>query len=288
MDPTNNKELINEKQVGETVTKEEEENYGKEYEFEEEFEDEDYYYEDYEERLSSGTNSFNSSGQTKMQTLSAKYEKYMNLDKKEYSHEVGNKLREQEKKQEQSRFRIKDKSARATTELVIDDRTRMILFKFFNAGVIQEMNGCISTGKEANVYYAVSKEGKEYGVKIYKTSILVFKDRDRYVTGEFRWRSGYAKHNPRKMVRMWAEKELRNLSRLQKAGVLCPQPLLVKQHVLIMEFIGANSVAAPRLKDATFSDKRAEKLYFECVAAVRIIYHKAKLVHADLSEFNIL
>ena len=50
-------------------------------------------------------------------------------------------------------------------------------------------------------------------VKVFKTSILVFKDRDRYVTGEFRFRRGYAKSNPRKMVRLWAEKEFRNLNR---------------------------------------------------------------------------
>ena len=41
----------------------------------------------------------------------------------------------------------------------------------------------------------------------------------RYVTGEFRWRHGYSRHNPRKMVRMWAEKEMRNLIRLETAGI---------------------------------------------------------------------
>ena len=34
------------------------------------------------------------------------------------------------------------------------------------------------------------------------------------MTGEFRFRHGYCRHNPRKMVRTWAEKEFRNLSRL--------------------------------------------------------------------------
>ncbi len=49
--------------------------------------------------------------------------------------------------------------------------------------------------------------------QVYKTSILVFKDRDKYVTGEFRFRHGYCRSNPRKMVRTWAEKEMRNLTR---------------------------------------------------------------------------
>jgi len=36
-------------------------------------------------------------------------------------------------------------------------------------------------------------------VKIYKTFILIFKNRDRYATGGHRFRRGYSK-NPRKMV----------------------------------------------------------------------------------------
>ena len=112
-----------------------------------------------------------------------------------------------------SGVRIKDKADRATSEQVLDPRTRMILFKLMNRGLLTQVNGCVSTGKEANVYYATAPD-EQCAIKIYKTSILVFKDRDRYVSGEFRFRHGYARHNPRKMVRLWAEKEMRNLSRL--------------------------------------------------------------------------
>ena len=84
-------------------------------------------------------------------------------------------------------------------------------------GIINELNGCISTGKEANVYHSTTNTtGGDLAVKVYKTSILTFKDRDKYVTGEFRFRHGYCKHNPRKMVRTWAEKEFRNLTRYLK------------------------------------------------------------------------
>ena len=70
----------------------------------------------------------------------------------------------------------------------------------------------------------------------------------RYVQGDFRFRSGYCKSNPRKMVKLWAEKEFRNLSRLKAAGIRCPQPVHLRMHVLVMEFVGSNAVAAPRLK----------------------------------------
>lgn len=51
-----------------------------------------------------------------------------------------------------------------------------------NRGVFAEINGCVSTGKEANVYHASAPDGSSLAVKVYKTSILVFKDRERCVT----------------------------------------------------------------------------------------------------------
>ena len=67
-----------------------------------------------------------------------------------------------------------------TPPQALDPRTRMVLFKMLNRGLFSDINGCISTGKEANVYHAVDGAGNDLAVKIYKTSILVFKDRDRY------------------------------------------------------------------------------------------------------------
>lgn len=55
-----------------------------------------------------------------------------------------------------------------------------VLFKMLNSGVFSEINGCISTGKEANVYHACTSDGTDLAIKVYKTSILVFKDRDRW------------------------------------------------------------------------------------------------------------
>ena len=151
---------------------------------------------------------------------------------------------------------MKDKSDRATNEQVLDPRTRIILFKMIGRGLIHEVNGCVSTGKEvgnsltrspivcsyysrqANVYHALTPESAHLALKIYKTSILVFKDRDRYVTGEYRFRRGYNRKNPRKMVRLWAEKELRNLRRLRAAEIPCPEPLEVRENVLVMSFLG--------------------------------------------------
>ena len=203
---------------------------------------------------------------------------------------------------------------RATVEQVMDPRTRMILFKLLSTGFLEEIHGCISTGKEANVYYAKAGEAgmaallkanqaqegmataterapsKEYdlAVKIFKTSILVFKDRDRYISGEHRFRHGYCKSNPRKMVKIWAEKEMRNLKRLTSCGVRCPVPVLIKNNVLIMKFIGKGGWGAPRLRDANLDYKRLTSCYNQCIRMMRAMYQKAGLVHGDLSEYNML
>ena len=89
--------------------------------------------------------------------------------------------------------RNRDKSDRATVETVLDPRTRLVLFKLLNNGVFASIHGCVSTGKEANVYLALpgpSKASSPFSalaVKVYKTSILAFKDRERYVEGDARF-----------------------------------------------------------------------------------------------------
>lgn len=196
-----------------------------------------------------------------------------------------------------TRQRTKDRADRAVTEQVLDPRIRMILLKMINRGVFFEVNGCLSTGKEANVYHAVTDDGQHRAIKIYKSTILTFKNRDRYVTGEYRFRNGYSKSNPRKMTQTWAEKEMRNLKRLEAAGIPCPEAVLLKLQVLVMRFIGDDKGwPAPRLKDFPDLDKVLEdtqmtvkeRLYLQCCSYMRRLYQDCHLVHADLSEYNML
>ena len=199
--------------------------------------------------------------------------------------------------------RTADKSDRATSEQVLDPRTRMILLQMINRNIVSEVNGCLSTGKEANVYHALSlpldsesdtvKAPIHRAIKVYKTSILLFKDRDKYVTGEFRFKHGYNKNNNRAMVKVWAEKEMRNLRRIYGSGIPCPEPIYLRLHVLVMGFLGdRKGVPAPRLKDVELEgdeiEKRWRSLYLQLVGYMRILYRKCRLVHADLSEYNVL
>lgn len=180
------------------------------------------------------------------------------------------------------------------------------------------IDGCISTGKEANVYHATGPDNTALAIKIFKTSILTFKARDKYVSGEFRFRQGYCKKNPRKMVRLWAEKEYRNLLRIHACGTIkVPQPKILKSHVLVMDFIGVNGWPCPLLKDVKFGqidfteveenrssdtcdiDQQDQEqkdpvlelitnLYRQCLVILYRLFKHCKLVHADFSEFNLI
>ena len=130
------------------------------------------------------------------------------------------------------------KDYRRTEEQVLDNRTKAILLKLLKSKILEEINGCISTGKEGNVYIGIRGENapkdwpEKFAVKIYKTCILKFKDRDRYVSGELRFQHKAGTRNSRKSVILWAEKEFRNLSRFYKQGIPSPRPLLVKSNII--------------------------------------------------------
>ena len=198
-----------------------------------------------------------------------------------------------------------EKSDRATSEQVLDPRTRMLLLQILNRNIVSEINGVISTGKEANVYHAATIPQAEgdapavtlhRAIKVYKTSIMVFKDREKYVAGEFRFKQGYNKSSNRAMVKVWAEKEFRNLRRIHAAGIPCPEPVYLKAHVLVMSFLGNNKGwPAPRLRDFEFEAETQEEVaakwrdvYIQLLGYMRILYQTCRLVHADLSEYNLL
>jgi len=181
------------------------------------------------------------------------------------------------------------KSEQATREQVVDPKTHVMLLKMMNAGVLEELNGAVSTGKESVVYHAVGADGAEYAVKIFKTSLNDFKARAKYVEGEHRFRHQLSSQNPRKLIRLWAEKEMRNLKRAERAGLRCPHGVLLKKHVLVMQFVGQDGKPALKLAEANLSNARTLLLaYQQCVDLMRRLFVDCRLVHADLSEFNLL
>ena len=88
---------------------------------------------------------------------------------------------------------------------------------------------------------------------------------------------------------LWAEKEWRNLTRARRAGLPAPTPFEQKEHVLVMSFVGADGWPAPQLAEAPLKSAAAwARCYCQVYRIVRRLHVAAKLVHADLSEYNLL
>ncbi|MHA1916951.1 MAG: serine protein kinase RIO [Candidatus Ranarchaeia archaeon] len=173
---------------------------------------------------------------------------------------------------------------RKTTEGVIDTSTLMNLFSLIKKGTIFEVDGIISTGKEANVYHGIDKEKKSIAIKIYRTSTADYKKMKDYILGDERFQR--VRHTTRHFVYAWALKEYKNLLKMEYARVNVPHPIAVKGNVLVMSFIGEDKKAAPLLKNSIVEDPK--KLFKTLLSTIKLLYQKAKLVHADFSEYNIL
>ena len=83
-------------------------------------------------------------------------------------------------------------------------------------------------------------EKREYAVKVFKTTLTEFKSRMDYVSGDHRFAAyqNLSHQNPRKIVSVWCEKELKNLTRINRVGIPSPQPIKISDHVLLMTFLG--------------------------------------------------
>ncbi|KAL1242510.1 Serine/threonine-protein kinase [Trichinella spiralis] len=205
------------------------------------------------------------------------------------SNRVFNQLKVHSINMAKRRHRVHENKEKATAELAVDTTTRMILFKMINGNLLESVDGQVATGKESVVFHAVGgsdliqeKQCSNFAVKIFKTALNEFQNRIDYVQEDFRFK------NTRKILKLWAEKEYRNLKRLKTNGLPCPDPVTVQSHVLVMSFIGDEKVSAPKLKDVQLDLATWEVLYDELKSIMKSMFRNCRLVHADLSEFNIL
>jgi RIO kinase 3 len=210
------------------------------------------------------------------------------------SNKVFNSLKVYSRNEQSRRHRLHDKTEQATAEMSVDARTRLLLYRLVNQEVLDRVNGIISTGKEAVVLHADGGAGrdcvipKECAIKIFKTTLNEFKARDKYIQDDYRFKDRFSKQNPRKVIHMWAEKEMHNLMRMRKFGILCPEVVVLKKHILVMSFIGEGHKPAKKLKEAFLKPAELTEAYLQITAGMNSLYKDAQLVHSDLSEYNIL
>ncbi|RXA16151.1 serine protein kinase RIO [Methanosarcina sp. MSH10X1] len=196
------------------------------------------------------------------------------------------KIKRIDRAKDKSRAREKDSERLKVEENVFDVPTLKILYTLSNKGIIKAMGGAISTGKEANVFYADGPDNKELAIKIYRIASSTFKAMDAYIMKDPRFTN--IRNNKRDIIFAWTRKELQNLKRAKSAGVRVPEPVLAEKNILIMEFMGEKEAPYPLLKNTPLEDDEAKLIFDTVVGYMRLLYKEANLVHADLSEYNIL
>lgn len=183
------------------------------------------------------------------------------------------------------RERIKDSDDLKVKGDVFDTRTLMNLYALASKGVIDALGGEISTGKEANLFYAI-REGRNLAIKIYRITTSNFQAMQDYMHGDPRF--GNIKGTKRAVISAWTRKEFRNLKRAEEAGVRVPHPIVTKDNILIMELIGEMDNPAPQLRNVDLELDEAKRIFNKLSDYISLLYNKADLVHADFSEFNVL
>ena len=134
----------------------------------------------------------------------------------------------------------------------MDARVRKLIMHAINNRLIANCNGIVGEGNNAVIYHA--DQGEEGGG--FDVAIKVFK---------------FGKANSREQLELWAEKEYRNLLRANQSGVPVPTPLIHKENVVFMRFLGEDGISVPQLKDLKILKGSAKwiVLYSQIMVAIR-------------------
>ena len=170
-----------------------------------------------------------------------------------------------------------------------------------NDGAVDTELGILKTGKEADVFLleralpTEPQHGSVLAAKRYRASEHRQFHRDAgYVEGRRTRRSRDARamakgtaYGRQAAAGQWAQHEFAALSALWSAGVPVPYPVQIDGTEILMEFIGSDGVAAPRLAQVRPPRDRVEA-YFEQLKTAMQALARHGLAHGDLSPYNVL
>ena len=171
-------------------------------------------------------------------------------------------------------------------EGIFENRTMLRIGKLFNKGVLAGMEFIIARGKEADVYLADAGEkvGKDFlALKVFRLENARFQTRMKYIAGDPRF--GRVKGSIFAVVSEWCKKEYGNLMIAELSKVHAPRPYAFSGNVLAMEFLGEKGKPAKRLIEQEVQNP--ERVLGHILDDAKRLY-RAELVHADLSEYNVL
>ena len=169
------------------------------------------------------------------------------------------------------------------------------LISLVDAGIIQEVLRPLLSGKEAEVFLVMAG-GRERVAKVYKHAHLrSFKNRADYTEGrsgrntrDLRAIAKRSRYGRERDEEAWRSAEVEAIHKLWAAGVRVPEPYNYMDGVLVMELVqGASGGPAPRLGELVLAPARAQEV-FDLLLHEVVKMLCAGVVHADLSDFNIL
>ena len=180
-------------------------------------------------------------------------------------------------------IRIKDADQWKVRDDVFDEVTLLALYRLVHKKHLTTLGGPISTGKEGNVFYG-EKDGKPLAIKIYLIRTANFRAMTEYIDGDPRF--SHVRRSRKEIIFAWTRKEFSNLKRARKAGVPVPEPYSFDRNILLMEFLGEGQAPFPQIREVELPDPGAT--YREIVGYIEALFSRARLVHGDLSEYNVL
>jgi RIO kinase 1 len=162
-------------------------------------------------------------------------------------------------------------------------------------GLIDAVVRQLTSGKEAMVYVVrcgdetrCAKVYKEATQRSFRQAVDYSENRKVRNSRQARAMTKGTRFGRQAQEAAWRSAEVDALYRLAAAGVRVPRPHDFHDGVLLMELVAdADGNAAPRLNDVSFTPEQACQHHATLlIEVVRMLC--AGVVHADLSEFNIL
>jgi len=154
----------------------------------------------------------------------------------------------------------------------------LALKSLIERNIVSALGPKLGVGKESDVYEALTPTGLMVTVKIHKVGRVSFRHTRR-------WRT-YTVDKPNVSwlieSKIAAEREYTALNLAYNAKVHVPKPIARDRHIVVTEYI--DGVLLAKYKDAV----DPESLLYTILDDIRKTYLEAKIVHGDLSEYNIL
>ena len=145
--------------------------------------------------------------------------------------------------------------------------------------IIEKFGKPLGVGKESDVYDALTPDGTQVAVKIHRLGRTSFRDvkRKRGYTTHYTYTPDWHKRST-----IAAKREHKALKLLKPHDIAAPKPIARNRHILVMSMIeGAELYRYPTIPNP-------KAVLEEILDNTRLAYQKAKLIHADLSPYNII